>query len=111
MGGRRGAGGGAGAMCRGTVVAGLVCRAGVLSECRGAMCRGDVQGHRGCRVGVQGLGCYQGAGGQCRGVQGGEWWRDQLTWSSLRSLQTQITSSHAGGPSRDQGTRGQAAPT
>jgi hypothetical protein len=53
------------------VVAGLVCRAGVLSECRGAMCRSDAQGHSGCRVGVQGSGCYQCAGGQCRVVGGG----------------------------------------
>ena len=65
-------------MCRGTVVAGLVCRAGVLSECRGAMCRGDVQGHSGCRVGVQGLGLEWGAirvqggsAGGCRVVSGG----------------------------------------
>ena len=57
-------------MCRGTVVAGLVCRAGVLSECRGAMCRGDVQGHSGCRawgaIRVQG-----GSAGGCRVVSGG----------------------------------------
>jgi hypothetical protein len=90
--------------------AGLGCYQSAGGPCAGAMCRDTVAAGLVCRawgaIRVQG-----GSAGGCRVVQGGEWWRDELTRSSLRSLQTQIASSHAGGPSRDQGTRGQAAPT